>query len=151
MIKKVFGRKLGRGRSAREALFASLTRAIILSGKIVTTKAKAKAVQRDIEKTITLAKKATLSARRRVLSMLDNDKSTTDRIFAQVANSFKNRNSGFTRIINLVPRKGDNTPMVRLEWTEVLAEVKKAEKKESKSKKVDKKEKKILKSSKTAK
>jgi large subunit ribosomal protein L17 len=149
MIKKVFGRKLGRGRPAREALFASLSRAIILNGKIVTTKAKAKAVQRDFEKIVTLAKKADLSARRRVLSMLDNDNATTDKIFAQIAVSFKDRFSGFTRIINLTPRKGDNTPMVRMEWTEVLGEVKKEEK--VKPAKVKKEEKKVVKKTKTAK
>lgn len=49
MNKKVFGRKLSRSRPAREALFAQLTRALILNGKIVTTKAKAKAIQGDVE------------------------------------------------------------------------------------------------------
>ncbi len=151
MIKKVFGRKLGRGRAAREALFASLTRAIVLNGKISTTKAKAKAVQGDVEKVVTLARKGTLSARRQALSMLDNSKETVDKLFSQIAESFKNRNSGFTRIINLVPRKGDNTSMARLEWTEQIVEVKKVEKKDKKVKKVEKKEVKTKKKTKTTK
>jgi large subunit ribosomal protein L17 len=135
MIKKVFGRKLSRNRPAREALFAALTRAMILSGKIVTTKAKAKAVQRDIEKAVTLAKKGTLSARRQAFATLDNAKDATDKLFNVVAVSFK-RTSGYTRIINLGPRKGDNATMVRIEWTEVMNEEPKAPKKEKKVKEV---------------
>jgi len=117
MIKKVFGRKLSRSRPAREALFASLTRAMILDEKIVTTKAKAKAVQREIEKAVTLSKKATLSARRRAFATLDNAKDATDKLFNTVSGYFKDRNSGYTRIVSLGPRKGDNAPMVRIEWT----------------------------------
>ncbi|MFI5240935.1 MAG: 50S ribosomal protein L17 [Microgenomates group bacterium] len=150
MIKKVFGRKLGRGRTAREALFASLTRAMILNGKMVTTKAKAKAVQRDVEKIVTMAKLGTLSARRRALGILDNANDATDKLFDQVVGSFKTRNSGYTRIVNLTPRKGDNTSMVRMEWTEVISEAKKEEKKE-KSAKVEKKATKTVKKTKVAK
>lgn len=117
MIKKVFGKKLSRGRASREALFTSLIRAMILSGKIVTTKAKAKAVQRDLEKVITLAKKATISARRQALSILDNAGDITDKLFREVGPAFKSKSSGFTRIINLKPRKGDNAKMTRIEWT----------------------------------
>jgi len=143
MKKKVFGRKLSRSRPTREALFASLTRAMILNDKIVTTKAKAKAVITDIEKSVTLAKKATLASRRQVLASLDNAKDATDKLFKVVAVSFKDRKSGYTRMINLGPRKGDNAKMVRIEWTEKIEmpEVKKEEKpkKETKTKKVVKK------------
>lgn len=117
MIKKVFGKKLSRERASREALFASLIRAMILSGKIVTTKAKAKAVQRDLEKMVTLSKKATIQARRQALAFLDNASDITDKLFREVAGLFKSKSSGFTRIINLKPRKGDNAKMVRIEWT----------------------------------
>ena len=118
MNKKVFGRKLGRSRPAREALFATLIRSMILSGKIETTKAKAKAIQGDLEHMITLAKKADLSSRRRALAYLDNQKSIVDMLFQQVGPFFSGRISGFTRIINLPPRRGDRAPMVRMEWTE---------------------------------
>lgn len=117
MIKKVFGKKLSRERASREALFASLIRAMISSGKIVTTKAKAKAVQRDLEKMVTLSKKATIQARRQALAFLDNASDVTDKLFREVADLFKSKSSGFTRIINLKPRKGDNAKMVRIEWT----------------------------------
>lgn len=149
MIKKIFGRKLSRSRPAREALFASLIQAMILNGKIVTTKAKAKAVQRDIEKIVTLARKSTLSARRQAFAALDNAKVATDKLFNTVAGSFKNRTSGYTRIINLGPRKGDNATMVRIEWTEIIDEEKKKEPKEKFIK--AKKEVKTTKKTKTAK
>ncbi len=120
MKKKVFGRKLSRSRPAREALFASLIRSMILSGKIVTTKAKAKAIQGDLEKIVTLAKKGDLSARRRVLAYLDNAKDATSALFSKVGPAFKERQSGFIRIISLPVRKGDNAKMARIEWTEAV-------------------------------
>jgi len=134
MNKKVFGRKLGRSRPAREALFTSLIRGMILNGKIVTTKAKAKAIQGDLEHMITLAKKADLNSRRQALSYLDNGKEITGILFNQIGPVFSGRTSGFTRIISLPPRKGDNAPVVRIEWTEKVEL--KAKEKEVKVKKV---------------
>lgn len=121
MNKKVFGRKLSRSRPAREALFSALSRAMILSGKIVTTHAKAKAIQGEVEKFVTLAKKGDLSSRRRALSRLDNARDALDALFANVASAFAERQSGFTRIISLPRRTGDNAKMVRMEWTEKIA------------------------------
>jgi large subunit ribosomal protein L17 len=118
MNKKVFGRKLGRSRPAREALFATLIRSMILNGKIETTMAKAKAIQGDLEHMITLAKKADLSSRRRALAYLDNARTVTDLLFTQVGPFFKTRTSGFTRITSLPARHGDNAKMARIEWTE---------------------------------
>jgi large subunit ribosomal protein L17 len=142
MKKKVFGRKLSRSRPAREALFTALTRALILSGKIVTTKAKAKAVQRTIEKYVSLAKKGDLSSRRRVLAGMDNSKSIVKTLFQKVAPAFSAKQSGFTRIVLLPKRKGDNAEMARIEWTEKVEL--KEEKKEEKVKAV-KKETKVVK------
>lgn len=118
MNNRIFGKKLSRGRPAREALFASLIRAFVLSGKIETTKAKAKAIQSDLEKIVSLAKKGTLSSRRQILANLDNAKDATEAIFVKVGRSFSKRSSGFTKIVNIGSRKGDNSPMVRIEWTE---------------------------------
>ena len=108
MNKKVFGRKLSRSRPAREALFVSLVRAMVLSGKIVTTRAKAKAVQGNLERFVTLAKKGDLSSRRRVLSKLDNSRDIADALFQKIAPAFSGRTSGYTRLISLPTRKGDN-------------------------------------------
>ncbi len=150
MNKKVFGRKLSRSRPAREALFSSLSRSMILTGKIVTTRAKAKAVVPDIEKLVTLSKKGDISSRRKALSMLDNAKDATVALFGKVAKAFANHQSGFTRMTSLPRRKGDNAQQVRLEWTEVvvdsqkpIANSKKA--KTVKAEKVSKTEKKVVK------
>jgi len=134
MNKKVFGRKLSRSRPAREALFASLAQALVKNGKIETTRAKAKAVVPNVEKMITSAKKGGIAGRRKVLAMLDNSRVTTDLLFGVVAKAFSGRNSGFTRIISLPRRSGDNAEMVRLEFTEKI-EYKEEKKKEKTVKK----------------
>jgi len=133
MRKMVFGRHLSRSRKGRIALFRSLIRALTISGKIVTTKAKAKAVIAQIDKIVTAAKKNSVSARRRVLASLGNDRGTTDLIFLKVVPAFSNRSSGFTRIVLLPARSGDKAQMVRLEWSEVV-ETKESPKKETKEK-----------------
>lgn len=120
MNKKVFGRKLSRSRPAREALFAALVRAMILNGKITTTKAKAKAVQGSLEKYVTLAKKGTLSARHKVLADLDNSREVTEDLFKKIAPIFSGKTSGFTRLVSLPRRLGDNAEMMRIEWTEKI-------------------------------
>ena len=146
MRKLVFGRHLSRSRKSRIALFRSLIRALTISGKIVTTKAKAKAIIPQVDKLITAAKKNSVSARRRVLSELGNDRKTTDLLFLKVVPAFSNRTSGFTRIILLPARQGDSAQMVRLEWSDVV-ETKEKPKKET----VEKKGKKTLSKAKTAK
>lgn len=133
MRKMVFGRQLSRGRKSRTALFRSLIRALALSGKIVTTRAKAKAVVPQIDKLITTAKKNSLSARRKALAKLGNDRKTVDLIFLKITPAFKDRTSGFTRIILLPRRIGDMAEMVRLEWVEKI-ETEEKPKKEEKSK-----------------
>ncbi|MGA3291772.1 MAG: 50S ribosomal protein L17 [Candidatus Microgenomates bacterium] len=140
MNKKVFGRKLSRSRPAREALFATLAKALIINGKIVTTRAKAKAVIGSVEKMVSLAKKGDISGRRHVLGELDNDRKVTDMLFQKVAKAFPDRNSGFIRVISLPRRVGDNAQMVRMEWTEKIEyESKKVEAKKEEPKKVVKK------------
>lgn len=140
MNKKIFGRKLSRSRPAREALFSSLIRGMILSGKIVTTRAKAKAVQGDLEHMVTLAKRGDLSSRRRAFAYLDNQKVITELLFNQIAPFFVGRTSGFTRLINLPERKGDNAKMMRIEWTEKVAVREKvtADSKKTKTEKIKK-------------
>ena len=118
MRKMVFGKKLSRGKKGREALLRSLVRAVVVSGKIVTTKAKAKAIVGQIDKIVTLAKKGTLDSRRRVLAYLGNDRKTSQRLVNVLGPSFLGRNSGYTRIVLLPSRKGDNAKMARLEWVD---------------------------------
>jgi large subunit ribosomal protein L17 len=138
MRKMVFGKKLSRGKKGREALLRSLARAVIVSGKVTTTKAKAKAIVGQIDKLVTLAKKKTLDSRRRVLAYLGNDREASQRLVNILAPSFLGRNSGYTRVILLPPRKGDNAKMARLEWVDEVKEAKKEEKpKEKKGKAVE--------------
>lgn len=138
MKKKVFGRKFSRGTSGRIALFRALVRALVLNGKITTTKARAKAVQGQIDKYVSHAKKGGVSLRRKVLAEMGNDRETVDRLFGKIAPVFAKRESGFSKITLLKRRKGDNAEMVMLEWVDKVQEEDKADKKI----KVEKKEKK---------
>jgi large subunit ribosomal protein L17 len=119
MHKKVFGRKLGRGRNARKALFRSLVRALVINGKIETTRSKAKAVKGEVDKIMTWVGKDPVVGKRVVMSKLGNDKEVVNKLFSDFSAIAKKRKSGFTKSFALPPRKGDNSPMVRLEWSEL--------------------------------
>lgn len=140
MRKKVFGRHLSRGRKARQALLRSLVKALIVNGKITTTKAKAKATVPLAEGLISDAKKNDLSAQRRVASKLANDRKVTKILFTQVAPALSGKTSGFTRITLLAPRKGDSAEMAILSWSEEIIhpDKDKKAKKEEKTKKTTK-------------
>ncbi len=116
MRKKIFGKQLGRNRNSRKALFRSLIRALVLNGKIKTTKTKAKAIDKEIAKIMNLMAKESLASRRQVIARLGNDKETVKKLFSDYLPLAKNRKSGFVRKTNLLPRKGDNAPMVLIEW-----------------------------------
>jgi len=138
MRNKVFGRQLSRSRKGRRALIRSLIKALIANGKITTTKAKVKFIQGQVDKLVTLGKKGTVPARRDVLAFLGNDRKTTDFFFMKQIPVFKDRTSGFTRIVLLPRRRGDNAEMATLEWMDKYVEVVKkveSDKKESKNKK----------------
>ena len=120
MLKKVFGSKLSRNSNSRRALFRSLIVSLILNEKIETTKAKAKAVQGQIDKLFNKASKGDVHNRRLVLSYLANEKTATDKLFGELKELTKVRKSGFTRIVNLPNRKGDNAAVVRLELVKWL-------------------------------
>jgi large subunit ribosomal protein L17 len=122
MRKMVFGKQLSRGRKAREALFTSLVKALVTYGKIKTTKAKAKAVQRDVDKLVTLAKEGSLTATRRISRYFGNDRRLSAIFSGKIAQTFKDRKGGYTRIILLPHRRGDFAELARLEWTEPIQE-----------------------------
>lgn len=143
MRKRIFGKKLSRGRGARRALFRALARAMIISGKIKTPKAKAKFIQGQLDKLINSAKKDSVFTRRKVLAELGNDRETADLLFKKIVPVLRERTGGFTRIITLPKRKGDAADMARIEWVEEVLmgvpEGKKPDKKESKKTKETKK------------
>ena len=108
------GFKLGRLTQHRWALFRNLLVALFRHERITTTEAKAKAVRGLAEHMVTLAKRENLHARRQVLSMVP-DAAVVGTLFDTIAARFSDRNGGYTRIIKLGPRPGDNAPMVLLE------------------------------------
>lgn len=120
MKKRVYGRKFSRGQGARKALFRSLMRALVAEGSIVTTKVKAKTVQKQAEKILNLAKVKNISKRRQVYAILGNDRITTDRMFDKIAPQFLDRIGGYTRVIYLPKRRGDSAELARLEWVKEI-------------------------------
>lgn len=116
-------RKLQRTGSERKALLIDLTSDVIMHERIKTTEAKAKEAQRSVEKLITLAKvdnfntrrKAATKLRSEVIEGTENDVKLIDKLFNDVAKRFENRPGGYTRIIKLENRRGDDAPIVILE------------------------------------
>jgi len=108
--------KLSRSASHRRSLLRNLAKEVIDHERIKTTEAKAKAVKPELEKLITLAKRGDLHARREALSALGQDKFTVYKLFEEVAPRYVDRPGGYTRILKLGPRRGDNAPMARIEF-----------------------------------
>jgi large subunit ribosomal protein L17 len=111
--------KLGLPTDQRIALMRSLTRALFQSNRIVTTHHNAKSASKYIDNIITLAKKGDLSSRRHVLSLIP-DKEIVKLIYAGVE-KFKARNSGYTRIIKVGPRRGDSAEMAVFELVDLVS------------------------------
>ncbi|MAF13271.1 MAG: 50S ribosomal protein L17 [Parcubacteria group bacterium] len=109
------GTILGRKKAPRKALMRSLATSIIIYEKVKTTKAKAKAVKPVVEKLVTTAKKNDLTARRKLLEVLYHKKAV-NKALEVLGPRYKNRKGGYTRIINLENRQGDNAEMVQIEF-----------------------------------
>jgi len=120
--------QLNRFTSWRKATLISLSKGLIANQSIRTTLSKAKAAQAEVEKLISIAKKNTLSAHRDAYAIL-GDHALVKYLFNEIAPRFKERLGGYTRIIRLGPRRGDNAEVAILELTEI-------KKKDSKAKKV---------------
>ena len=108
-------RKLNRETRIRRSILAGLTKDLIMNESIVTTEARAKEVRKFAEKMITYGKKNTLVARRKALSFLHNDNEVVSKIFTELAPRYEGRNGGYTRIIKLKERVGDDALEVKLE------------------------------------
>lgn len=108
------GRKFGRTSAHRKALFRNLVEALIRRERISTTLAKAKELRGKVEKTISLGKKGTLHARRQAFKLAPA-KEAVQKAFGPLAERYANRPGGYTRIIRIGNRKGDNAPMVFIE------------------------------------
>tara|TARA_Y100001970_G_scaffold64618_1_gene82692 strand:- start:2624 stop:3058 length:435 start_codon:yes stop_codon:yes gene_type:complete len=110
-------RKLNRTSSHRKALLMNLSNALIKHEQITTTLSKAKELRPFIEKVLTLGKKGDLSARRKTMSILQDEK-MTKKIFDNLAARYNDRNGGYTRIIKLGNRYGDNAPTAVIEFVD---------------------------------
>lgn len=121
------GRKLGTSTSHTKAMKRSLVQQLFLNDRIKTIEARAKEIRPDVDKVITWAKRGDLHSRRLAIAYL-NDKELVREIFEKVAQGmFKDRPGGYTRIMKLGNRKGDNAPMVIMELvTEPVAKKGKA-------------------------
>lgn len=113
----VSGNRLGRNSSWRKATVRDIARATLTRQRISTTKAKAKEAVKLIDRLITLGKKGALAHRRRAFAIL-GDHSQVSELFSKTALRFHKRNGGYTRIIPLSRRRGDNARLVYLELTE---------------------------------
>lgn len=108
-------RKLGRNTKQRRSMLANLTKDIIMNEKIVTTEARAKEARKFVEKMITWGKKGTLVARRNALAFVHNDNEVVKKVFEDLAVRYQDRNGGYTRIIKLKNRIGDDALIVSFE------------------------------------
>ena len=108
-------RKLGRDNKHRRSMLATLTKQLIENERIVTTETRAKEVRKFVDKMITYGKDGSLVARRKALAFLHNDKDVTSKVFNELAKTYETRNGGYTRIIKLKERRGDDALEVRLE------------------------------------
>ena len=111
-------RKLGRTNKHRRSMLANLTRNVIKNERIETTEARTKEVRKFVDKMISYGKDGSLVARRKALAFMQNDKEATTKVFDDLAKRYATRNGGYTRILKLTERRGDDALMVILELVE---------------------------------
>jgi large subunit ribosomal protein L17 len=108
------GRRFGGSSQHQKLMMANLVASLIAANAIVTTEAKAKAARPIAEKMITKARKGGLHNHRQIIAYL-NDREIADKLIEEVGPRYADRPGGYTRILKLGPRQGDNAPMARLE------------------------------------
>ncbi len=108
------GRKLGRSSSHRKALFRNMVTSLLEHERIQTTDAKAKELRGIADKMITLGKRGDLHARRQALSVI-RDKRVTAKVFSELAERYRDRPGGYTRVIKAGHRSGDAAPVSIIE------------------------------------
>ena len=107
-------RKLGRDNKHRRSMLATMTKQVVANESITTTETRAKEVRKFVEKMITYGKRGDLVSRRKALAFLHNDTATVEKIFNDLAKRYENRNGGYTQILKLNERRGDDALMVIL-------------------------------------
>ena len=111
-------RKLGRDNKHRRSMLANLTKDVIMNERIETTETRAKEVRKFVDKMISYGKDGSLVARRKALAFVHNDNEVVKKVFNDLAVRYANRNGGYTRILKLNERRGDDALMVILELVE---------------------------------
>jgi large subunit ribosomal protein L17 len=111
------GPRFGGDAAHQRLMMANLASHLIISerGAITTTVAKAKALRPYVEKLVTKAKHGGVARQRQVVATI-HDKDAAHRLFAEIGPRYADRNGGYTRILKLGPRPGDNAPMARIEF-----------------------------------
>ncbi len=117
------GRRLGRTTSHRVAMFRNMVTSLLNNERITTTDAKAKELRSIADKMVTLGKRGDLHAMRQAAAYI-RDKKVVTKLFATIAPRYKERNGGYTRIVKLGIRPGDNAPLSLIELVEEQIEVK---------------------------
>lgn len=106
--------KLGRKASHREAVMRNIITSLLREERIETTEAKAKVLRTEVDRMITLGKRGDLHARRQALSYL-MDEDVVTKLFEELADKYRDRQGGYTRILKKGFRKGDSAPIVLVE------------------------------------
>ena len=107
-------KKLGRNSAHRKSMLRNLVTDLFREGRITTALDRAKEAGREAEKLVTLAKRGDLHARRQVLAYVF-DEDVVTKLFDEIAPEYAERNGGYTRVLKLGPRQGDNAEVVYLE------------------------------------
>jgi large subunit ribosomal protein L17 len=109
------GRQFGRPTDQRLGMYRTLITDLLHYDRIQTTEPKAKEIQAQVDKLVTMAKRGDLHSRRLVAGKV-NDPKVVEKLFSVLAPRFAQRPGGYTQIIHLGPRKGDNAPMVIIKF-----------------------------------
>ena len=111
-------RKLGRTNKHRRSMLANLTKDLIMNERIETTETRAKETRKFVDKMISYGKDGSLVARRKALAFLQNGTVAVKKVFDDLAVRYANRNGGYTRILKINERRGDDALVVILELVE---------------------------------
>ncbi len=128
------GRKLGRTKAHRQAMFANMASSLILHDRLETTLPRAKELRRLADRMVTLGKRGTIAARRRALQLI-RSRRAVNKAFDELAPRYADRSGGYTRIMKLGWRHGDAAPMAVIEYLHAEHKVPAHEEKKPKAKK----------------
>ena len=114
MRHRVKGRKLGRRTEHRESMLQNLVAQLLKHERVTTTEAKARETRVLAERVITKGRSGSLHDRRQAMAIL-TDEDVVGKLFSEIGPRYAERNGGYTRMVKLMPRKGDSAPMALLE------------------------------------